>query len=111
MRFTVRRLMVAVAVISVLLTAGIVGRRWMDFSRRARSHAAQAWGYSLEAGNSYQLAYDDIRSGNGEASARESAEEGATWHGLALYHDALRRKYERAMWRPWSPVAPDPPPP
>jgi hypothetical protein len=109
-RFTVRQLMVAVAAIAVLLTAGIVGQRWMDFSRRARSHADQAWGYSLEAGNSYQLAYDDIRSGNG-GSARQSAEEGATWRGLALYHDTLRRKYERAMWRPWALVAPDPPAP
>ena len=111
LRFTVRRMMVAVAVIAVLLSAGIVGRRWVDFSMRARSHAAQAWGNSVEVGNSYQLAYDDIRSGNGQASARQYAEEGAFWREQALYHDALRRKYQGAMWRPWAPVAPDPPPP
>jgi hypothetical protein len=27
------------------------------------------------------------------------------------YHDALCRKYERASWLPWLPVAPDPAPP
>src|SRR4051812_13677124 len=93
-RFTVRQLMAAVAVVAILLTAGIVGRRWADFSRRARSHADQACGYGLESGNSYQLAYDDVRSGNGEEIARQSADEGAYWHKLAVYHDALRRKYE-----------------
>src|SRR5437868_589492 len=107
-RITTRWLMEAVAVVAILLTAGIVGRRWLDFSARARSHAAQAWGFSLEACNSYELAYDDIRSGNGAASARQFAEEGAVWRQRALYHDALRRKYEAALWRPWLPVPPDP---
>lgn len=110
-RSSVRGLMALVAVVAVLLTAGIVGGRWWGFSAKARSHARQAWAYGLEAANSFELAYDDVRSGRGEASARPFVEEGDTWRKLGLYHDALRRKYEAAMRRPWLPVPTDPPPP
>jgi hypothetical protein len=110
-RMTTRRLMALVAVVAILLAGGIVGRRWWDFSTRARYHAVQAWANSVESANQYELAYDDIRSGNGEASARTFAEQGSNLHKASFYHDALRRKYESAMRRPWLPVPPDPPSP
>src|SRR4051794_918591 len=96
LRFTVRRMMALVAVVAVLLYSGFVVRRWVAYYSLARSHAAQAFGNAIEAGNSYELAYDDVRSGNGEAIARQTALEGDTRRKLAWYHDALGRKYEGA---------------
>ena len=108
---TTRRWMVAVATLATLLTAGITGQRWVVLQERARHFANQAWANSLEAGNSFELAYDDVRSGNGEKSALGFARDAYFWRRRALHFDSLRRKYEGAMWRPWLPVAPDPPEP
>jgi hypothetical protein len=82
-RFTVRRMMVAVAIVAVAGFALAVGlrrssfRTLEDFHRRAKADAVSS-----------------IRGRKGRA--------------LADYHDGLRWKYARAARYPWLPVAPDP---
>src|SRR3954469_24445016 len=93
-RFTVRRMMVAIAVIAMLLCGAMMGKRWVGCYRRASLYAAgeRQWR---------------------EMAARDRGDPrsiAATWGPqIAEDYAQLARKYRRAMWRPWSPVAPDPP--
>jgi hypothetical protein len=46
----------------------------------------------------------------GEEQTRTREEHNvAIFRGLVEYHDQLAAKYDRARWRPWLPVEPDPP--
>jgi hypothetical protein len=87
-RFRVRTLMIAVGVVALLVWGAMMGIRSYDYYLRARR-------YDLE-----------------ERVWRRTTAEGR-WRveiGLerADYFAELSRKYRRAMWRPWLPVAPDP---
>jgi hypothetical protein len=84
-RFTVRRMMVAVAIMAVLL--GLFG--WMD--RRA--------GLFRERRDFHRVHWSAIDEGF-EVEAPPAA-----------YHRAMAEKYRIAAERPWLPVAPDPPEP
>ena len=88
-RFTIRRLMIAVAVVGLI--AGVL----IDRERRFREMADRHWKLWLENPASVV----DSRIPN-EAHARQSE-----------HHRAMREKYERASRYPWLPVAPDPPEP
>jgi hypothetical protein len=82
-RFTVRRLMVAVAVVGVVLGIG------SDLDRRRRR-------------------FLDLRSYYREKAVIHSE----CWTRIVSMRDYyLSRKYERAARYPWLPVAPDPPEP
>jgi hypothetical protein len=83
-RFTLRRLMVAVAIIAVAIDSGIVVWRMETYAMRADAHARH-----LNSGRSF---LDD------------SAD-------LIQWHERMRLKYEYAARNPWLPVAPDPPKP
>lgn len=49
---------------------------------------------------------------DGEEKSMIRQEQNADLFGrLAAYHDGLAAKYDRARWRPWLPVEPDPPVP
>ena len=90
-RFTVRRLMIAVAVAGVALGAwGIVARRRARFERLFSHH------FGL-AGPSVNRSFDPGHRVFVTAKGR--------WH-----HD-LAMKYAEAARRPWLPVVPDPPEP
>jgi hypothetical protein len=86
-RFTVRRLMAAVAVVGLMLGSSTwLGRRAASFREAAISHRAQA----QHAGGSL------------------SPITGKLW---GRYNEAMADKYEQAARHPWLPVAPDPPEP
>jgi hypothetical protein len=88
-RLSVRQMMSLVALVAVVLGAGItlLARR-ERFLASAELHAAH-WNRSMAGG---------------VAGPRS----GLT---LARWHAGLRDKYLRAAASPWLPVAPDPPPP
>lgn len=87
-RLRVRTLMLLVGVVALLIWAAMMAPRSYEYSRRATEYAIQ------------------------ERSWRESTARGRWPAGVgarcAEYYGQLARKYERAMWRPWRPVAPDP---
>ena len=83
-RFTVRPLMVFVAIIAVAIYTGMVFWRFETYAMRAAAHARR-----LNSGHSY--IYDSA--------------------DLIHWHEQMRLKYENAARNPWLPVAPDPPEP
>ena len=87
-RFRVRTLMVAVGVVALLVWGARMGSRSYDYYGRAREYGWNERGWR-------------------EIAARHP---GRASFGLecAEYYEQLARKYRRAMWRPWMPVAPDP---
>jgi hypothetical protein len=110
-RFTVRRMMVATAVVAALLgRAAGVRRRGESFRHRAEYHLWADGHLTDEAGGplgcSTGLEEGDIERifcGRGPRECR-------AFHA-AEYHYALSEKYLKAAERPWLPVAEDPPPP
>jgi hypothetical protein len=87
-RCRVRTLMLAVSAVAVLFWGSMMGARSYDYYRRARFYGEQAYGWREIAAR-------------GRFRAEFSAE-------CAEYFAQLTRKYRRAMWRPWMPVASDP---
>jgi len=128
-RFTVRRLMIAVAIVALILGAELTRRRSAQFRLLARSYASAAEfdGLILEGGTTtFRLEDGQIREVHGSSSIRIPTDEGGLVESAidptpgydedrlrrrAEYHDFLRRKYDRAARYPWLPVAPDPPEP
>jgi hypothetical protein len=113
LRFTVRRLMVAVAAIGGasgaylgIMTEGRLAqayrrraaehRMWEEVHRQSGERFRMLW---LEAVESKDPEHEDFR------STAEWDEARRRWHG------ELMRKYEYAASRPWLPVEPDPPEP
>jgi hypothetical protein len=89
-RLTIRRLMIAIALVGALLTLVLNFPDWADgrrtrFGRTGFEHAGK------------YVALSRMPSG---ANAR-----------LLKYHDYMRRKYHLAYRYPWIPVLPDPPEP
>jgi hypothetical protein len=106
-RFTVRQLMVVVAVVSLLLavTTGLLRRR-ASFQRRTEVHARKASQENLMGMFAGELPYN--------ASARLTPMQERTrdaHYELAGYYYGLEAKYRRAAGRPWLPIGTDPPPP
>ncbi len=139
-RFTVRRLMVAVAVLAVALGTERLLIRWTHFrasaQRSAVNHRAEVMGWescaklSDEGVTSLTPTWRGDRTrgevlhfnhfvprarptdaGQAAAFDRECAAIAAKCRAMARYHDGLRRKWERAASRPWESISPDPPPP
>jgi hypothetical protein len=127
-RFTVRRLMIAVAIVALILGAELTRRRSVQFRLLARSYAAAAEfdGLILGGGTTtFGLHDGQIRENRGGSSIRILADEGTIEFTIdaalaydadrlrrrAEYHGLLRRKYDRAARHPWLPVEPVPPEP
>jgi hypothetical protein len=86
-RFTIGRMMVLVAIASLLIGWGIEsGRREERFRTAAREHWYASFGWA-----------PDVSSQMSEARLR--------------WHDQMAGKYERASRYPWLPIRPDPPQP
>jgi hypothetical protein len=100
-RFTVRRLMAAVAVLALALAvADQLRRRRESFQQRAavcRRKVSAAYIDEQAARGAFQFDYDPRRT--------------AAYYQLVEHYDALRVKYEQAAARPWWFVEPDPPEP
>ena len=97
-RFTVRGMMVAVAVFALLSASGQLRERYEGLRDRYElmgvMHAAHE---ILERDGGV-----DVFSGFGLVKPNAQR---------AAYHAEMRRKYERAARSPWLPVEPDPPEP
>ena len=102
LRFTVQRMMIAVAVVAILfgMAAGL-WRRHVSFKRLADKYAKKV---DDEAWKSSIIEHLRFRS---EPERRAEDE----YLRLAEYYDELKMKYERAAARPWLPVESDRPPP
>jgi hypothetical protein len=108
-RFTVRRLMIAVAIVALAL--GIFAE-CVRLSRKSASFRTQAEACSgIEETLRMIIAASgpdtpvDVSPGPGMPSRRFTA------MVVAEHQAALKLKYERAARRPWLPVEPDPPEP
>ena len=87
-RCHVRTIMLVVIALAMLMWCSMMGARSFEYSRCAREYGANERGW------------------------RESGTRGRLRAGFstdcAEYFAQLTRKYRRAAWRPWMPVAPDP---
>jgi hypothetical protein len=104
-QFTVRRMMIAVAVVAILLGVGPLRRRSASYHRKALEHARLV-GVSKENAKVQRTAgrdHPEIRPLM-EASAAEL-------EGMAEWHSDLAEKYSRAASRPWETMPLDPAPP
>jgi hypothetical protein len=108
-RMTMRRWIVAVAIVAILIGVGLeVGRRSRRFARLAAYHtnvALEHFGTLMAFGGEPPPLRDVPPAGLGPARYLHPA------RALLRYHCALTEKYQRAARYPWLPVAPDPPEP
>lgn len=111
-RFTVRRLMAAVAVVAVLFGGLIeLPRLWV-----LRGHylgLAEKYGYWEQRLNGaigirQEITYYSTRQPRGPEPSAARLEQ---MKAEAAYYAGLHAKYRRAALLPWATVAPDPPPP
>jgi hypothetical protein len=111
-RFTVRRMAVAVAVVGVAIGGTLNVRRWLAFRRMAVQHsqATESWLYAArhfeQTGECAVgcLVYF-------ESDPDEIRKKARGFRALASFHQAMVVKYEYALVHPWLPVPPDPPEP
>jgi len=92
LRFTVRRMMIAVAIVAALL--GWLGERRARFLRLSAHYGRLAKSYLDLQPDPQPGEYPD-----------------ATGWRQIIWSWGLRSKYERAARYPWLPIAPDPPEP
>lgn len=104
---TRRRLAVALLAAALVVPAGVMVRRAIQYRRAAGYFANLEILYQnlIRVNERMLLSAADARS---RQARKESIERFRT---LTEYHGRMRRKYEHAAHRPWLPVAPDPPPP
>ena len=110
-RFTIRRMMVAVAIVAILLAAGIIlAQRSAAYRDRAARHAFAEWLLDSEAKMRRATPLAGIE-GPGAALLKTFPNDHDRTAAQAAYQAAMRAKYERAARYPWLPVARDPPEP
>ncbi len=111
-RFTVRRMMVAVAIVAFALALALGGVRWgvrmlwlsQKYQRLARDHEIAEYD---DKGSEVRLRNLAALQGPNNNYERVAAR----IQRRAEYHGRMRAKYMRAAYRPFLPVAPDPPEP
>jgi hypothetical protein len=126
-RFTVRRMMIAVAVIAILCGVGLQIRRAIRLSRLSAEYAQQAAKYAefestwrqserhhREREQELRKLVDDPRQGvDGpefwRRQAKIEADQAEKLKPLVEFHATMKAKYQAAARRPWLPVDPDPP--
>lgn len=109
-RFTVRRMMMAVAVAAVLF-AGVIELPRLWALRRQYLGFAEKYGYwetrvNGAVGIRQEITYYSIRLPRGPEPSPARL---ARMKAEAAYYARLRAKYERAARYPWLRVEPDPP--
>jgi tetratricopeptide (TPR) repeat protein len=108
MRFTMRRMMIAVALVSIVL-AGCL--EWIRLSRRRDVFNEIAAAHLQEEEfrlRSVRFVKEEVLSVLNASGIEEMMRREAD---AAAYHASMKQKYIRAANRPWWPVEPDPPPP
>jgi hypothetical protein len=101
-RFTVRRLMAAVAAVAVGLASYEAGRRWSSHRRRC---------LTAVAGHQWAAEMFRARLRNNASAFYPTAADLRWANRRAEYHERMERKWAQAATRPWESVAPDPPEP
>ena len=101
-RFTVRGMMIAVAILAVMACVSPEAVQWIELSRRYRAEALhhRLWAEEFERGVSRNMAARPAR--------RRVADEDRR---MAVWERAAEAKYARLARYPWLPVSPDPPEP
>jgi Tfp pilus assembly protein PilE len=120
-RFTIRFLMIVVAVVGVFLTVArlIYFRRHYEViaamhASKEATYVRQAQGYERRhdwCAQQATIANDRSASVEGSGWKRLATSSGAIAHDLrrlAVHEARLKRTYERAARYPWLPVEPDP---
>lgn len=115
-RFTIRRMMVAVATVGMIFGVAAIWQRHRTFLKQAAGHEAEARICEINSDDNdkIQHQFDELRkkAGMGADPNKDSTLEYIRI--MRLHGDHCRRlahKYERAAHYPWLPVAPDPPVP
>jgi hypothetical protein len=120
-RFTIRLLMITVAVVGVLLTAARLALFRRHYQALAAMHASKEVNYIRQA-EQYERKQDWCARQSTIAKLQSESVRGSTWdrlatsssgaahdqRQLAAYESRLKSKYERAAAHPWVPVEPDP---
>jgi hypothetical protein len=106
MRFTIRRMMLAIAVFTIALYVGLSYRRSAGYWRQARfwAHAKEV---ALVRARNVESGF--ARLDNAALEEKRRALGQATQ--FAAYSSRLESKYEQAAFLPWLPVERDPAPP
>jgi hypothetical protein len=91
--------MVVVAVVALLVWGAMMGLRSYDYYRLARIYGT------------YERQWREMATRDRGIPTRTRCIAAIWGRQIAEYYAPLARKYRRAMWRPWMPVAPDPPAP
>jgi hypothetical protein len=110
-RFTVRRMMMAVALLSVAF-----GLEQMRRKRSLYIEEAAKWSWLERLNLDYEYTYENYasrREANGRGPSREkevseNRVKAKHYRSRAIEAGMLRRKYLHAARYPWLPVAPDP---
>jgi hypothetical protein len=109
-RFTIRRIMAAVAAIALVLGIGGMVHRWNVYRRIAEYHRIAAEVASAAQKVAIWKATIDDCFNEKNGAFRHALL--ADWIGrMGSFHSKLSWKYSRAKWRPWRFPDPDPPPP
>jgi hypothetical protein len=112
-RFTVRTMMIAVAITATLL--GLLEKRRATLGKVSLAHSLERDQLHLSDLELYLIRTPTPLGHNPPASvAKAEATRTRAAHPLLRfiqYHEQMADKYRRASGRPWLPVASDPPPP
>jgi hypothetical protein len=116
--FTVRRLMIAVAVVAILLGVSLHVRNVSLYSMRISHHSKcesswreDEWRHRKRAEEIRKLAEDPGQRSGAEwwrQYAERETVRADKFKALADYHGQMKTKYQAAARRPWLPVEPDP---
>ena len=106
MRFTIRRMMLAIAIFTVALYVGLSYRQSAEYWRQAQFWA-RAQGVALIRARNVESGFArlDDDTAEGKRKALDQA------RIFAEYSSRLKAKYKRAAFLPWLTVEPDPAPP
>ena len=108
-RFTVRRLMIAVAILALLMGGALKFREWRRFAATYRAKAQEH--ADVESMLRSIAAIDGDASPVDISLAPNTPTKRFPIRDVADHEARLRRKYERAASRPWFPISPDSPTP
>jgi hypothetical protein len=109
-RFTIRRLLVVVAIVAIILAIGGVLNRSRQYRRIAQYHRAEAERAAARQAIAIGKATVDEQFGDrADASRRRLLAESIG--RVASFHTEFGWKYSRAPRRPWQLAGPDPVPP
>jgi len=108
-RFTVWRMMVAVAVVGGLAGLARIGYQWRNYRERYLTNTAyeRSWRKIVDE----PMIFHHRSRMTAEEVSRRTEDRREFRLRNVQYHAVLKRKYEYAMWHPWALLSPDPEPP